>query len=370
MRADWQGHFYDGSTARRHNATVYIELQGLTVRLDDGATIRRLYSQMRQIESSVGGQPVRIEFPGAGSQVLIIPDPEFINAAREIAPEAPFRPERGDPRKPILIGLLAAGTLAIVAGAAVIYLWVLPALSGVAADRVPVELEERLGRVVFESIAKSATLCSSAEQTAALTEIVSVLAAVAPEQPYSFEVAVIDDPALNAFAAPGGYIAVYRGLLEASESPEEISGVLAHEMQHVLQRHVTRSLFRELALWVILSAVTGDANTLLIQVGRVAGGLRYRRQDEEAADREGMKLLQQARIDPAGMVSIYRKLDEVEATLPEGLEYLSTHPAMDERIAVLEQMAGEADYEPVQLPAQADWAGIALGCRAGVEETP
>jgi predicted Zn-dependent protease len=363
MRADWQGYFYDGETARRHNATVYVEPQGLTIRLDDGTSIRRLYSQMRQTEASVGGQPVRIEFPGAGSQILIIPDQEFVAAAREIAPGAPFRPERGDPRKPILVGLLAVGTLVIVAAAAAIYLWVLPALAGVAADRVPVELEEHLGKVVLESIAKKVSLCSSAGQTAALTEIVGVLAAAAPGQPYDFEVTVVDDPTLNAFAAPGGYIVVYRGLLEASESPEEIAGVLAHEMQHVIQRHVTRSLFRELALWVMLSTVTGDANTLLIQVGRVAGGLSYRRQDEEAADREGMRLLQRARIDPAGMVNIYQKLDEVEATLSGGLEYLSTHPAMDDRIAELEHMAAAADYESVRLPAGGEWAEMRRKCR-------
>jgi predicted Zn-dependent protease len=67
------------------------------------------------------------------------------------------------------------------------------------------------------------------------------------DSPYRFEAIIADDPAINAVAVPGGWIVVNQGLLRRTRSPEEQAGVLAHEMQHILQRHTTNGILRQLS---------------------------------------------------------------------------------------------------------------------------
>jgi predicted Zn-dependent protease len=351
-------------TAQRHEATVHIEPSGLSIRLADGRIVSRAYTQMRQVTATVSDQPLRIEFREGSSEILLIPDRAFIDATRVLAPDSPFRHGKGNPRQTVWLLVLLALAAAVVSTVAV-YRWALPKMADLASAKIPVAIEERLGRAVMEGLMENSALCRSEQQTAAVNDIAKALSESAEDSPYHFEVVVLDDPAVNAFSAPGGYIVINRGLLEVTSRPEELAGVLAHEMQHVLQRHVTKSLLRELGLWVTLTTVTGDASALLVQVGRVAGGLQYRREDEEEADREGMALIQRARIDPAGMVDIFQTMANQEGELPGGLEYLSTHPAMDRRVAKLRELMAGAHYEPGSLLAGVDWVLVAQGCKPG-----
>ncbi len=164
---------------------------------------------------------------------------------------------------------------------------------------------------------------------------------------------------------PGGYIVVNRGLLEKTETPEELAGVLAHEVQHVVQRHATRALFREMSVRILLASLTGDANGLgqaLSAAGKL-GGLRYQRGDEEAADRDGMKMLQAARIDPSGMISFFRRLAREGQRGPQAPAYLSTHPQTADRILQLERLAAQAHYTPVTLLPGYLWEEMKTVCR-------
>lgn len=139
---------------------------------------------------------------------------------------------------------------------------------------------------------------------AAIERIVCALAGALGPSPYAFRVHVVDDPVVNAFAVPGGGMVLFRGLVEAARTPEELAGVLAHEMSHVVHRHGTRALIRELSLRALVAIVTGNVAGLEQALGTAGqlGGLRYRRSDELEADRAAVALLAAAQIDPAGMV--------------------------------------------------------------------
>src|SRR5438270_501081 len=108
----------------------------------------------------------------------------------------------------------------------------------------PVQWEAQLGQDVMEEVTRRTERCGDPQLATALEEIVATLTTAWTPSLYTFRVTVLDVPAINALAAPGGYIAVYRGLLEKTEAPEELAGVLAHEMQHVLHRDATRALIR------------------------------------------------------------------------------------------------------------------------------
>jgi predicted Zn-dependent protease len=91
-----------------------------------------------------------------------------------------------------------------------------------------------------------------------LEEITKTLTAPLPNTHYTFRVMVVNDPIVNALAAPGGYILVFRGLLDRTRSPEELAGVLAHESQHVLKRHTTRALLENVSSGLLVAALMGE----------------------------------------------------------------------------------------------------------------
>src|SRR5260370_1392343 len=134
-----------------------------------------------------------------------------------------------------------------------------------------------------------------------------------PGAPYTFRVYIVDVPVFNAFAAPGGTGVVFRGLLERTDSPEQLAGVLAHELQHVVQRHSTRAIVQHTSSGLLIAALTGDVTGPLaygLEAARVLGQLRYSRDAEEEADTEGLKMLLAARVDPAGMIAFFKALDK------------------------------------------------------------
>jgi predicted Zn-dependent protease len=155
-----------------------------------------------------------------------------------------------------------------------------------------------------------------------------------------FRLFVVRDTTVNAFAAPGGFVVVHSGLLAATKTPEELAGVLAHEIQHVVHRHSTRAIIREAPLRLALSALSGGGGIeTAATVAGTLGVLRYRRADEAEADRDGIRLLEAARVDPAGMVAFMRTLEGRHGGGPRLVTYLSSHLRTADRVAALEAVA-------------------------------
>jgi beta-barrel assembly-enhancing protease len=206
--------------------------------------------------------------------------------------------------------------------------------------------------------------CSDPRCLAALSQIVERLSEPLTTNPYNYRIVVSRDPRVNAFAAPGGYIVLFQGLLETTKTPEQLAGVLAHEMQHVLQRHSTKAIFREASLYALLAVLAGDRNasSVAVQCAAILGRLHHSRQDEEAADREAMRMLQKARVDPAGMLEFLAFMEtqpDSERMVPA---YLSTHPPTQERIARLQKMAASSSYIPERLLSGRCWSEVLIPC--------
>lgn len=200
----------------------------------------------------------------------------------------------------------------------------------------------------------------------AMQHITSTLLSALPERErrqYEWRVEIVRDPAVNAFALPGGFIYLNSGLIESARSAGEVAGVLAHEMGHVLARHSQKRMLEEKLLTHLLKALVhedGDdqdesfaqrvAETLArgaIQLGR----LRYSRANEFEADALGFELLANARVGAGGMIGFFNHLLELEraggrahdtpAALASVQSWLSTHPATDERIDALRTSIAE-----------------------------
>jgi Zn-dependent protease with chaperone function len=364
MRLDWDAAYLDGRTAARRRATVHITRTGLDVALaDGGARFFWPFREIRQTQGTYAGEQVRLERGGELPEVLLIGDIGFLSAARAVAPDAGHLHEPAHRR--FRVGLTFGALVTAVALALGIYFVGIPAFAQVTAARVPVSWEESLGASIVEHFAPPSRRCDDPVRQARINAIVSQLTAKAQPQPYTFRVTVVNSPIINAVAAPGGNIIVFRGLLERTETAEELAGVLAHEVEHVLHRHVTRAIFQHASTGILMAALVGDVSSVVaygLEGARTLGDLQMSRGAESEADREGMRLLQAAGIDTAGMITFFDKLSARERGGDIVPRYLRTHPTTAERIATLRTLAAAAARPERRLLPDDEWDNVKNLC--------
>jgi len=234
-------------------------------------------------------------------------------------------------------GLIILGSLGW--GSFVLTTTYLPALI---ANQIPPAWEIQLGESSFADYKKSRKVLEDANLIKEINAMTARLLAKIPESRYPFRVYVMADPTINAFALPGGYIALHTGLILMADTPEEILGVLAHEIAHVTQQHGLRSLIRVTGLYLMAQALIGDVSGLFAVLANAAPLLlnqKYSRDFEREADQLGLTYLVAANINPQGLITFFEKLQQQTSGAPieKSMILLSTHPATTERITYLRQ---------------------------------
>ena len=213
-------------------------------------------------------------------------------------------------------------------------------LVAVLARRVPPAVERKIGEVGLRQIALSKSTISDERIVEPMRKLLEPIARAAASTRYRYELNVVDDPAVNAFALPGGPIVLNSGLILAARSPEEIAGVVGHEIAHITEQHSVEQIISSLGVFAIVQAMFGDISGLAAVI--IDGGARlvtmsFSREAEREADEVGLKYLAAAKIDPRGMLSFFETLREQEGVAgAPALALLSTHPATDDRIRHLE----------------------------------
>jgi Zn-dependent protease with chaperone function len=364
MRTDWEGIYLDGRTAARRPATIRLMREGIEITPAGRATQLWPYRELRQTQGFYAGEQVRLERGGDLPETLLVSDLAFLESLHEAAPHVGPRFHDPGRRRARIRWTIVAGA-SVIATAAAIFFWGIPALAALVAPRVPVTWEESVGRAAIGHLAPAARRCGDPDLARAMDEIVRRLTAPGPPSPYTFRVSVVNQPLVNALAVPGGYVVVFHGLLEQTATPEEMAGVMAHELQHVLQRHATRAVIQDASTGLLLMAITGDVTGPLaygLQTARTLGDLRYSRRAEEEADTEGMKMMLAARLDPAGMISFFERIQKEEGAAPRALTYLSTHPLAADRLQRLKAMAAAWTGKPEPLLPGDRWADVVKRC--------
>ena len=170
---------------------------------------------------------------------------------------------------------------------------------------------------------------------------------------YDYEVFAVKDPSINAFALPGGFIGFHTGLLITAETDSEVASVMGHEIGHVLQRHLARSLERQgtnsiIALAGIVLGALAAASNPGAAAGLITGGqalaiqnqLSYSRDAEREADRIGFQILQASSYDVNGAPAFFQRLQKAYGIMDSGVPgYLRTHPLTTDRIADMQDRA-------------------------------
>lgn len=165
-----------------------------------------------------------------------------------------------------------------------------------------------------------------------------------------FDFFLIKSPSINAFAMPGGYIAVHTQLILKADTEDELAGVLAHEIAHVTQRHLARRFERSNQLSIptmlgvfasLIAATQSSGNSGNVAIGGLSAVLagqqqiliNYTRANEAEADRVGIQSLAKAGYNPDGMSGFFEKMLRESRNLPKPPEFLLTHPISERRLA-------------------------------------
>ena len=206
--------------------------------------------------------------------------------------------------------------------------------------------DSRLGKEYFEEIDKDNTE-SGLDQGIELyiSGIGNSIVQVSHMPSLEFHFNVINDESVNAFALPGGYIFINIGMLRALETEAQLASVLAHEIVHVTARHSAASMSKQMAIDVLLSAVTTDKTASAVDIARIVAnleGLQYSKSHEREADIYGLDYLFKAGYDPQGMIEMMEVLGRQGGG--SGIDFFSTHPSPENRLGYIQEKIYEKEY--------------------------
>ena len=222
--------------------------------------------------------------------------------------------------------------------------------AGLAHASFTIEDEKKLGKEFYERLDKSGVLIHDERIDAYINQLGNKVLAQSDKAPFEFRFSVIKSSAINAFATPGGYVYVNRGLITLVETESELASVLAHEIAHINKRHVASIIEKSQKVGiatlaaVLAGAFLGGGGDL---TAAVAGfslatattlSLRYSREHEEEADRLGMSYLVSAGYDGRAMLDFMKLMRRYEFYSSNIPSYFLTHPGTDERISYIDAL--------------------------------
>lgn len=337
---------------------------------EDGLPPRVFRFPLRLSEISLGGD--------SRSQLVISHGPDLLYAQRADWEERLL--QTGEAQVIALLGNLqtldsklkrrSASITVLAVLCLLLGVWGLVALLNAGVDRlvksVPVSWETTLGEQAILGLGAEPVQDPRLEEP--VKAIVDRLLEARPDQPYTFVVTVVESPEVNALAAPGGQVVVTTGFLKAVESPDEVAGVLAHEVAHVLHRHGLRSLAHQLKWSIAFSLLVGDLGAtqqvLLAQAPQLLS-LSFSRDMEREADREGFRLLQEAQLPTDGLEIFFERLLQTQGSSPKALKLLSTHPLTEERLSNLDGLKQKSEKTaPVRI-LEVDWVDLKSALEEG-----
>lgn len=210
-----------------------------------------------------------------------------------------------------------------------------------------IEKEKEIGEEFLLQVQQQVPLIQDPFLTSFINRLGQKLVAQIGPQPFKYRFFIIDDPSMNAFAVPGGYIFIFTGMIRMADREGELAGVMAHEISHVYCRHMSK-MMQKSRLVSAASLVGALASIFLggigqpLLMGTMAAGqsamLKYSREDEAQADALGFKWMLKAGYNPRDMISIFEKMNKQRWLTGGNIPvYLADHPGTDSRIVALSQ---------------------------------
>jgi predicted Zn-dependent protease len=210
------------------------------------------------------------------------------------------------------------------------------------ADQIPPEEESKLGDKIWEIFKKDKSIITSKYSLTVEKELLSRLKY---DPNFKIKIHIVEDSIVNAFALPGGHIILNSGLILKADTPEEIAGVLSHEISHITNRHVLRQMIQMIGIYGGLSILVGDIGGVVATVLQGSAfflQMRFSQEFEKEADSQGIKILEKSEISPSGLKLFLEKIKKKEDDSKiiddqeKVLEFFQTHPNTEDRIKFIE----------------------------------
>ena len=232
---------------------------------------------------------------------------------------------------------------------------IVPILLILAACSVSEDQEVAIGRQHAEQIEQQLPILADDEVQAFVSSLGKVIAAKTARADLEWRFRVVDSRQVNAFALPGGFIYINRGLLEHADDLSELAGVLGHEIGHVTRRHSVQQMEKAQKTNVgvtVLCTLTNVCESGMAQAAiNVGGGLmmaKHSRKSEQEADSDAVVNVISAGIDPRGIPAFFEELMSERRRRPAGVEnWFSTHPLEESRVRATREMI--SDIDPARL---------------------
>jgi len=285
---------------------------------------------------------------------LVIEDPELRHQLAQAMP-ALAALGRMRPKAAPRVALFGA-TLAVAIG---VFWLAIEVGSSAIAPYVPYDLQHRLGQSVAGELVGQQPLCKGGAGLAAINGLANRLAKAA-DYPHPVEVRIVKGGPVNAFTLPGGILVFYSDLIDRARNGNEVAGVLAHEMGHVVHYHAIQGLARQFGIDQLLKAMTGGFSDLgtVGQGGTLLLALRNGRGFERDADATGVGLLEKLGLRADGVASFFeRMLENQPGDMAAAIGIWSSHPPTRERIEATRRPAtGKPAFS------DAEWAALRAAC--------
>ncbi len=361
------GVYFDGTSSERREVMVEAGADAVAIRGRDGTEIARWpYSELLHL--SAPASLLRLGHTrGAELARLEIRDPELAAEIdrHSIPVDRTGRSERRSRLKVVAWAFAATVSLILVA------LFGLPAIIERITPLIPMKAEERLGAAVAPQVermlqtgkAAAPFECGGAPQEgpgkAALDALVQRLERAAA-LPIPLKVAAIRRDEANAIALPGGYIFVFKGLIERSRNPDELAGVIAHEIGHVAHRDGTRSILQGAGLSFLFGMLLGDftGGGVVVVAAQTILQSAYSREVEALADIYAVELMAKAGGEPRALGAILSRIGSLEP----GVTILQDHPLTRNRVAAIDAAAARLQLGPGPLMSPVEWAALRRIC--------
>ncbi|WP_299146880.1 M48 family metallopeptidase [uncultured Tateyamaria sp.] len=370
------GRFFDGESGQRLSVDLAVDTAAETLKLSHldlpmGAqywplgAIRALSDHARkdQLVLSLKAD-VALDSALIVTARLTVDDPDMVSILRRLCPDI------GQVDIPKGTTGRIAKRAGFAVGALVLMIFViLPAMANTLARFIPVEREVAYGKAVVKQMERfmggrsdQGLTCTGTEGRAALDVMIARLTDGVDLQ-YDLNVNVFDHKMVNAFAAPGGQIVLMRGLIARAKTPDEVAGVLAHEIGHVEARDTTRNALRAAGSAGLLSLILGDfaGGSAVVVVAEYTLTASYTREAEAEADVFALEMLNAAGADATAFATFFDSLSELERLTPDLPEYLSTHPELVDRAAAARAFARDQGVTTPILD-DAEWAALKKIC--------
>jgi len=206
--------------------------------------------------------------------------------------------------------------------------------------------EVQMGQQYSAQIAQQLPLINDPEIVRYINVLGDSIAHVTSRRDLDWHFFVVNSSEVNAFAVPGGFVYVNRGLVERAKTMDELAGVLGHEIGHVVKRHTVKQMQQEhganigITLACVLTGVCNNQATgTAINVGATALFAKFSRGDEAEADEEGFRNVVRAGISPEGLVTMFQTLIDERQKSPGSVDaWFATHPLEEDRIADVQKL--------------------------------